>query len=126
MSREHRERPDLRRSPGGDASPSTASSVGGDLVRRRAERAAQVPVIRPEAATAATPLARRSGASTPGYPVRMSPWNTALLSILPTLVVGGIFWFTIRAIIRADRTERKVYNRIEAEERARLGLPPVE
>ncbi|GAB3401383.1 hypothetical protein GCM10027515_09980 [Schumannella luteola] len=55
----------------------------------------------------------------------MSPWNTALLSILPTLVVGGIFWFTMRAIFRADRTERKVYSRIEAEERAKLGLPPV-
>ena len=30
----------------------------------------------------------------------------------------------MRAIFRADRTERTVYAKIEAEERARLGLQP--
>ena len=43
-------------------------------------------------------------------------------SILPTVALGLIFWVIMRSILRADRTERKVYAEIEAEERARLGL----
>jgi hypothetical protein len=39
---------------------------------------------------------------------------------LPTILVGLIFWVVMRAIFRADRTERKVYAKIEAEERARF------
>lgn len=35
-----------------------------------------------------------------------------------------IFWLVLRSIVRADRTERKVYAQIEAEEREKLGLPP--
>jgi hypothetical protein len=54
-------------------------------------------------------------------------WGNALFSLIPTLVVGGIFWFTMRAIIRADRNERKAYSRIEAEERAKLAAnSPIE
>lgn len=49
-------------------------------------------------------------------------WVNAIFSIVPTLLVGVIFWIIMRSIIRMDRTERKVYARIEAEERARLGL----
>lgn len=49
-------------------------------------------------------------------------WLNAIGSVVPTLLVGVIFWIVMRAIIRADRTERKVYARMEAEERARLGL----
>lgn len=49
-------------------------------------------------------------------------WLNAIGSVIPTLLVGVIFWLVMRSIIRADRTERKVYARIEAEERARLGL----
>lgn len=45
-------------------------------------------------------------------------------SILPTIVVSAIFYFIIRSILRMDRTERKTYARIEAEERAKRGLPP--
>jgi len=37
------------------------------------------------------------------------------------VLIGLIFWFVMRAIIRADRSERKAYARIEAEERAKLG-----
>jgi hypothetical protein len=44
-------------------------------------------------------------------------------SLAPTVLVGLLFWMIMRAIIRADRTERKVYSRMEAEERARRGLP---
>lgn len=53
-------------------------------------------------------------------------WANAIYSVVPTILVGLIFWMVMRAIIRADRTERKVYAAIEAEERAKLGLPPVE
>ena len=47
-------------------------------------------------------------------------WGNAIFSIIPTLLVGLIFWYVIRSIVRADRNERKVYARIEAEERAKL------
>lgn len=43
-------------------------------------------------------------------------------SLAPTVLVGLLFWLIMRAIIRADRTERKVYARMEAKERARRGL----
>ena len=49
-------------------------------------------------------------------------WANAVFSLIPTIVVGLIFWFTIRGILRADRSERKVYADIEAEERARAGM----
>ncbi|MBX0299418.1 hypothetical protein K2F54_05435 [Cryobacterium sp. 1639] len=49
-------------------------------------------------------------------------WANALYSLAPTVLVGVIFWIIMRAIIRADRTERNAYARIEADERARLGL----
>lgn len=47
-------------------------------------------------------------------------WANAVYSVTPTILLGGIFWFVMRSILRADRTERKVYSEIEAEERARL------
>lgn len=50
-------------------------------------------------------------------------WVAVVWSLLPTVVVSAIFFFVLRSIIRADRTERRVYARIEAEERAKLGLP---
>jgi hypothetical protein len=46
-------------------------------------------------------------------------WGNIIFSVTPTILVGLIFWFTMCAILRADRTERKVYARIEAEERAK-------
>ncbi|WP_104081641.1 hypothetical protein [Cryobacterium sp. Y11] len=49
-------------------------------------------------------------------------WGNALFSVVPTIALGLIFWMLMRSILRADRTERKVYAQIEAEERARLGL----
>ncbi len=50
-------------------------------------------------------------------------WSNALFSVTPTILVGLIFWFALRAILRADRTERDAYAKIEAEERAKLGMP---
>jgi len=49
-------------------------------------------------------------------------WGNALFSVVPTIILGVLFWLMLRAILRADRTERKVYAQIEAEERERLGL----
>ncbi|MDJ0375897.1 hypothetical protein [Cryobacterium sp. PH31-L1] len=49
-------------------------------------------------------------------------WGNAIFSVVPTIALGLIFWMLMRSILRADRTERKVYAEIEAEERARLGL----
>jgi flagellar biosynthesis/type III secretory pathway M-ring protein FliF/YscJ len=46
-------------------------------------------------------------------------WLNALWSIAPTVLIGLLFWIVMRAIIRADRTERDAYSRIEAEERAK-------
>lgn len=50
-------------------------------------------------------------------------WSNAIYSVAPTILVGLIFWFVIRAILRADSTERNARARIEAEERAKLGMP---
>jgi len=44
-------------------------------------------------------------------------WD-ALLSLVPPLLVGLIFFIVMRGIFRADATERKVYQEIEAEMRA--------
>jgi hypothetical protein len=50
-------------------------------------------------------------------------WAGIIWSLAPTVLVGLMFWVIMRAIVRADRTERKVYAKMEAEERARRGLP---
>ncbi|MEA9984921.1 MULTISPECIES: hypothetical protein [Subtercola] len=46
----------------------------------------------------------------------------ALAALFPTIAVGLLFWFIMRAIVRSDKTERKVLARIEAEERSKRGL----
>jgi hypothetical protein len=43
-----------------------------------------------------------------------------IFSIAPTVLIGLVFWFVMRAIIRSDRGERAAYAKIEAEERARF------
>ena len=47
-------------------------------------------------------------------------WGGIVFALTPTICLGLLFWFVIRAILRMDRTERKVYAQIEAEERAKL------
>jgi hypothetical protein len=44
-------------------------------------------------------------------------WD-ALLALVPPVFVGGIFWVMMRGILRADSTERKVYQEMEAQIRA--------
>ncbi len=51
-------------------------------------------------------------------------WVNAIWSVTPTVLIGIFFFLVLRFILRADRTERRIYKEMEAEERARLGLPP--
>lgn len=51
-------------------------------------------------------------------------WANAIFSVTPTIIMGLIFWFVVRAILRADKSERDTYAQIEQEERAKRGLPP--
>ena len=51
-------------------------------------------------------------------------WLNALWSLIPTVLVGVVFWLVMRGIVRADRVERAAYADLEAAERSRLGLPP--
>ena len=53
-----------------------------------------------------------------------SYWAAVIWSLLPTVVVLGLFVFVLRSILRMDRTERRSYAKIEAEERAKRGLAP--
>lgn len=53
-----------------------------------------------------------------------SYWAAVMWSLLPTIAIALVFWFVLRNILRFDRTERRAYARIEAEERAKRGLPP--
>lgn len=53
-------------------------------------------------------------------------WGNAIFSLVPTVVLGLIFWMVLRFIIRGDRTARREYDALEAEERAKAGLPPRE
>ena len=50
-------------------------------------------------------------------------WLNAVWSLTPTVLIGLFFWMVLRLILRADRTERRVFAEIEREERARAGLP---
>ena len=52
-------------------------------------------------------------------------WLAVVWTLLPTVIVSLLFFFVLRSVIRADRNERREYARIEAQERAKRGLPPV-
>lgn len=51
-------------------------------------------------------------------------WLNAVWSLTPTVLIGLFFWMVLRLILRADRTERRIYQEIEDQERAKAGLPP--
>jgi flagellar biosynthesis/type III secretory pathway M-ring protein FliF/YscJ len=53
-------------------------------------------------------------------------WFNVIYSVTPTILIGLVFWFIMRAILRADRGERSAYEQIEREERAKRGLPVTE
>ena len=48
----------------------------------------------------------------------MNPLFTALAALLPSIGVGLLFWFAIRALVNADRTERLAMAKMDAAERA--------
>lgn len=50
-------------------------------------------------------------------------WLAVIWSLLPTTVVSVVFFYVVRSVVRMDRTERRAYARIEAEERVRRGMP---
>lgn len=50
-------------------------------------------------------------------------WLNAAYSVTPTILIGLVFWFVMRAILRADRGERDTYAEIERQEREKRGLP---
>ena len=49
----------------------------------------------------------------------MSGLDAVLISIIPSIGVGLIFWYVMRAVIRADRRERAELAKFDAEEAAR-------
>jgi flagellar biosynthesis/type III secretory pathway M-ring protein FliF/YscJ len=53
----------------------------------------------------------------------MDDFWPAVFALAPTILIGLVFWFIMRALIRSDKSERKALAKIEAEERAKLGLP---
>jgi hypothetical protein len=42
-----------------------------------------------------------------------------LMGVIPSIAVGGLFWFVMRGIIRADRREREAIAQMEREEAER-------
>lgn len=47
-------------------------------------------------------------------------WFNAIYSLVPTVIVGLIFWFIVRAIIKADSRERAAYVKYAKQEREAL------
>lgn len=54
----------------------------------------------------------------------MDFWQNAIWSVTPTIIIGIFFALIIRGVLSGDRRERAMRAQVEAEERARLGLPP--
>jgi flagellar biosynthesis/type III secretory pathway M-ring protein FliF/YscJ len=52
----------------------------------------------------------------------MNDFWPAIYAVTPTILLGLVFWFVMRSLIRADKSERKALAKVETEERARLGL----
>jgi flagellar biosynthesis/type III secretory pathway M-ring protein FliF/YscJ len=50
------------------------------------------------------------------YPDPVDGFWGVVWALGPTVCVGLLFWFVMRAILRADRTEREAQARVEAEE----------
>jgi flagellar biosynthesis/type III secretory pathway M-ring protein FliF/YscJ len=44
-------------------------------------------------------------------------WFNVVFSFAPTIAVGLILWFVMRAVIRADRIGRAAYDKADREER---------
>ena len=56
----------------------------------------------------------------------MSGLDEVLMSVIPSIGVGLLFWYVMRAVIRADRRERAELARIDAAEaKAQKDAPAV-
>lgn len=49
----------------------------------------------------------------------MPTWQAVAVGVIPSIFVLLLFWFVIRAVIRADRNERRELARIEREDAER-------
>lgn len=54
------------------------------------------------------------------YLVPQDFWGNAVFSVTPTILVGLLFWFIMRALIRSDRSERSAQTKAEGEAMARI------
>ena len=48
----------------------------------------------------------------------MSTWEQVLVGVIPSIGVGLIFWFAMRAVLRSDRNERAALAKLDAEQDA--------
>jgi hypothetical protein len=48
----------------------------------------------------------------------MNAFWPVFAAVVPSIGVGLLFWFAIRALVNADRTERAAVTRMDASERA--------
>ncbi|QJU52325.1 hypothetical protein SCB71_02755 [Herbiconiux sp. KACC 21604] len=53
----------------------------------------------------------------------MNDFWPAVYALAPTVLIGLVFWFIMRAVVRADKSERRALAKVESEERRKLGLP---
>lgn len=53
----------------------------------------------------------------------MPTWQAVAIGIIPSIGVGLIFWFAMRAVVRADRNERAALARADAEAAAAAASP---
>lgn len=44
----------------------------------------------------------------------MTGWTAAVGALIPSVGVGLIFWWAMRAVLRADRSEREALARLDA------------
>jgi hypothetical protein len=47
----------------------------------------------------------------------MNEFWSVVAAVVPSIGVGLIFWFVVRALVNADRTERAAIARMDADER---------
>ena len=47
----------------------------------------------------------------------MSGWGAVLAALVPSIGVGLLFWFGLRAVMNADRNERRAQAQIDAQQR---------
>ncbi|WP_062516185.1 hypothetical protein [Demequina gelatinilytica] len=48
----------------------------------------------------------------------MPIWQQVLVGVIPSIGVGALFWYVMRAVIRADRNERAALAAAEAGDEA--------